>query len=61
MGVWDGPAAPSSNAKPSEAARKRQAKFDAEERAMLPRLAEDALAGNPNASISIAYDHHPAR
>jgi TPR repeat protein len=55
-GYGDGLAAPSSNAKPSEAARKRQAQLDAEERANLPRIAEDALAGNPNASISIGYD-----
>jgi hypothetical protein len=55
-GYGDGPAAPSTNAKPSNAARKQQAERDAEERAHLARLAEDALAGNPNASISLGYD-----
>jgi TPR repeat protein len=55
-GYGDGPAAPSANAKPSDAVRKQQAQRDAEERANLPRLAEDALAGNPNASISLGYD-----
>ena len=55
-GYGDGPAAPSTNAKPSNAARKQQAERDAEERAHLARLAEDALAGNPNASIAVGYD-----
>jgi TPR repeat protein len=55
-GYGNGPAAPTINAKPSPAARQRQAEIDAEERANLPRMVEDALAGNPNASISIGYD-----
>ena len=55
-GYGNGPAAPSTNAKPSLAARKQQAEQDAEERANLPRLAEDALAGNASASISLGYD-----
>jgi TPR repeat protein len=55
-GYGDGPGAPSENAEPSEAARKRQAEQDAEDRATLPLRMEDALAGNGNASLRIAMD-----
>ena len=55
-GYGHGPAAPAGNAKPSEADRKRQAARDAEERENLPRIAQDAIAGNSAASISLGYD-----
>jgi TPR repeat protein len=54
-GYGSGPAAPETNARPSEADRKRAAAERARERANLRALAEDAQAGNPNASISIAH------
>jgi TPR repeat protein len=53
-GYASGPAAPSENAEPSGEGLKRQAKSDAEHRARLPLLVEQAQAGNGNASIEIA-------
>jgi TPR repeat protein len=55
-GYGDGPAAPSEDAPASEAARRLQARRDAEDRAALPGRIEDALAGNGNASLAIAMD-----
>lgn len=55
-GYGSGPAAPSENAEPSEAARKRQAVRDAEDRAIRPQLVEQAEAGNGNASLALAMD-----
>lgn len=53
-GYPSGPAAPLGNAVPSAAARKRQARRDAEDRATLAADAQDGLAGNPDASAAMA-------
>jgi TPR repeat protein len=55
-GYGTGPAAPLMNAEPSDAARKLQAKRDAEDRAGRPQLVEQAEGGNANASFAVAMD-----
>src|SRR5262245_47724056 len=55
---WDfglGAAAPAESAAAREAARKRQSEQEAEDRANLPRNAEDGLRGNPHATIGVAH------
>src|SRR5262245_44849891 len=54
-GFGAGPGAPSESAAASAAARRRQAEQDAEDRASLPRNAEDGLQGNAHAAISVAH------
>jgi TPR repeat protein len=55
-GYGTGPAAPSEDAQPSEAFRKRFAGLDAQDRAERPQLIEQAQAGNGNASFKLALD-----
>ena len=53
-GYGNGPAIPDSTAPLSADDRQRYAERFAEERALLPREAQDGLSGNPNASMSVA-------
>jgi TPR repeat protein len=54
-GYGSGPAAPADDAPPSKTDRTRTAQERAQERANLPALTEDARAGNPHASITVAH------
>jgi TPR repeat protein len=54
-GYGSGPAAPDTNAQPSDADRKRAAREYARERASLRATAEDGREGNGNASIAVAH------
>jgi TPR repeat protein len=54
-GYGSGLAAPDTDATPSTLERRLQAQRDAEDRAMLPALTQDAFGGNPHASITLGW------